>query len=594
MPNSKTAGQKLPSWDLTDLYESMDSPEIKKDLIRFDRLTKKFRANYWGKITLLKEKKFLKLFEDLETLERTSGRLLSFAYLLHCQETTCQKRTKFLSDVQEKVTEFNSRVLFLPLEINQISKKHYRKIVAKKSNVRRYRIFFEKTRAMKPYQLTEDLENLLNEYGVTTRNAWCKLFDETISEINIEMAGQKYCLEEALSLFQSPNSRIREHTGTQLAKKFKENLRIFGRVMNSLAKEKQIEDHWRKFNTPAESRHLLNDIDPKVITNLRDTVVDSYSETSHRYYRLKAKLMGKKKLKLWDRNAPLKRRNEPLISWDTAKNLVLESYADFHPKMADIGRDFFDNGWIDATIVAGKSPGAFSHPTVTNVHPYILLNYLGKTRDVMTLSHELGHGIHQVLAAKQGEILSVTPLTLAETASVFGEMLTFDRILKDEKNPAQRKHLLVGKIEDVINTVVRQISFYEFECRIHDQRKKGELTTDSISKIWMDISRESLGDSFEYNESYKYFWSYVPHFVHSPFYVYAYAFGDGLVNSLYSAYQSGMTGFEDKYLEMLSSGGSKSHNCLLRPFNLNISNLNFWKRGICVLKGLIDELECLS
>jgi oligoendopeptidase F len=594
MTNLEIKKQKLPSWDLTDLYPTIDSPEVEKDLLNVDQMTKNFRRSYRGKISKLKEKGFKKLFRDWEYLERKSGRLLSFAQLMHCQITTCQDRIKFLSDVQEKLTKFNSRTLFLPLEINEMSDKHYKKIVSKESCLNRYKIFFDKTRAMKPYQLSEELENLLNDYASASRNAWSKLFDETISEINIEMSGKEYALEETLNLFQSPNSRIRESAGIQLAKRFQEKLKIFGRITNSLAKEKQIEDNWRKFKTPAQSRHLLNDINPKIIMNLRDSVVESYSETSHKYYQLKAKLMGGGKLKIWDRNAPFKGGKRTRISWDQAKHLVLESYTDFNPKMGEIAKEFFEHGWIDAGISSGKTPGAFSHPTVTDVHPYILLNYFGNIRDVMTLSHEIGHGIHQVLASKQGEILSTTPLTLAETASVFGEMLTFERILKEEKSQTQRKYLLAGKIEDIINTVVRQISFYDFECRVHDQRKNGELTTDSISRIWMDISKESLGDCFDYDSRYQNFWVYVPHFIHSPFYVYAYAFGDGMVNALYSTYQSGMPGFQDKYLAMLSAGGSKNYNELLSPFGLDITKKNFWVKGINVLKNLIDELESLS
>jgi len=594
MINSKEPDKKLPSWDLSDLYTSKDSNEIKKDLILVDNLTKKFRKDYRGKIVRLKEKGFVKLFKDFETLESITGRLLSFAYLLHCQKNTCQERTKFLSDVQEKLTNFSSRILFLTLEINKMSEKHYKKIVSIKSRVQKYKIFFDKTRAMRQYQLSEDLENLLNEYGSATRNSWCKLFDETISDLIIEISGKKYTLEGSLNLFQSSNARTREIVGIRLSEAFKKNIKIFGRITNSLAKEKQIEDSWRKFKSPDSSRHLLNDIDPKIIANLKDTVINSYPVTSHKYYKLKAKLLGKKKLKLWDRNAPLRKRNEPYICWETAKNIVLESYADFHPLMAEIGKDFFEKKWIDAGVTEGKTPGAFSHPTITDVHPYILLNYFGNNRDVMTLSHELGHGIHQVLSSKQGEILANTPLTLAETASVFGEMLTFERILKEEKNLTRRKYLLAGKIEDIINTLVRQISFYEFENRIHYKRKQGELTTDSISKIWMEVSRDSLGDAFEFDERYQYYWTYIPHFIHSPFYVYAYAFGDGMVNTLYSTYRSGMPGFEDKYLKMLSAGGSKNYNDLLKPFNLKISKPNFWKISIDVVKNLIDELEDLS
>ena len=593
MIHLKLDNKELPSWDLKDLYSGTDAPEIEKDIKKLEFLTKKFRANYRGKIPNLKEATLVKLFCDWEDLERKSGRLLSFAQLLHAQNNTCEKRIKFLSDIQDKLTTLNSKTTFLPLEINQIDKRRYRKIVAKKSPVRKYKIFFEKVRAMKPHQLSEKMENLLNEYGSNTRNSWCKLFDETISDISIFMKNQEYNLEEALNLLQSPNSRVRQSAGILLARELQDNLKVFGRITNSLAKEKQIGDSWRKFKKPDEYRHLSNGVKPKIIENLRHTVVNSYPETSHKYYKLKAKMMGKEKLRLWDRNAPLKRVSQPLISWDAAKNIVLESYADFHPKMAEIGESFFKNGWIDSKIVSGKAPGAFSHPTVTDVHPYILMNYFGSNRDVMTLSHELGHGIHQVLAAKQGEILAPTPLIIAETASVFGEMLTFERILKDEKNQSQRKYLLASKIEDMINTVIRQISFYDFECRVHEKRKYGELTTESISKIWMDVSKESLGDAFIYDERYESFWSYIPHFIHSPFYVYAYAFGDGMVNALYSTYRSGMTDFAVEYLKLLSAGGSKPHKELLSPFNLDLSKKTFWIQGIQVLKNLVEELETL-
>ena len=594
MVDLKIANQSIPSWDLKDLYPGTEAPEIKKDLRKVAQLTKKFRVNYRGKISTLKEHGFIKLFGDWENLQQKSGRLLSFAQLLHAQNNKCPRRIKFLSDIEEKLTKLSSRTTFLPLEINQINEKQYKKLVSKKSPIRKYKIFFEKLRAMKPYQLSEKMENFLNEYGSSTRNSWCKLFDETISEMSILMNNKRYSLEQAIHLLQSPNSRLRQSTGIKLAKEFQGNLTVFARITNSLAKEKQIEDSWRKFKSPDDYRHLSNNVEPKIIKNLRNTVVNSYPETSHKYYRLKAKMMGREKLRLWDRNAPLKRINQPTISWDTAKNIVLESYADFHPRMAEIGKTFFENGWIDAKIVSGKTPGAFSHPTVTDVHPYVLLNYFGSNRDIMTLSHELGHGIHQVLAAKQGEILATTPLIIAETASVFGEMLTFERILKEEKNQSQRKYLIASKIEDMINTVIRQISFYDFEYRVHQQRKNGELTTKSISEIWMDISKESLGDAFLYDDRYESFWSYIPHFIHSPFYVYAYAFGDGMVNALYSTYRSGMDDFENKYLDLLSAGGSKTHTDLLSPFNLDLSENNFWQKGIQVLKDLVTELESLS
>ena len=584
---------ELPSWDLSDLYKSTECSEINLDLDKLEKLTISFNKKYKGKIYKLNDKKIFDLFKSLEIIEKLSGRLISFAYLNYCEKVNCEAKNKFLSYIQEKLVKFESSMLFLSLEINSLNEKKFKSLISKQSKVYKFKTFLKKMRLFKPYQLSEGLENLLNEYKSSSRSSWVKLFDETISELSISISNKQYSFEESLNLLQNNNSRIRAMAGTRLSEVLQKKIKLFSRITNTLAKEKQIEDEKRKFYSPAASRHLANNVDPKIIQNLRDTVVASYQNTSHRYYRLKAKILNKKKLKLWDRNAPIRSRKEPQIDWDSAKNIVLEAYYDFDPKISEIGKEFFDNNWIHAKPNPNKASGAFSHPTVTDVHPFILLNYFGTSRDVMTLAHELGHGIHQVLASKQGEILSNTPLTLAETASVFGEMLTFERLLNAEKNITRRKYLLAGKIEDMINTVIRQISFYDFEKQIHDKRKEGELTSEDISEIWMNISKESLGDSFEFDNNYKYFWSYIPHFIHSPFYVYAYAFGDGMVNSLFSKYKNKDCDFEKKYIKLLKAGGSKNYKELLKPFNLNISKKDFWEKSISVIDNLIDELESI-
>ena len=593
MDKNNLTKTELPSWDLSDLYKSTKCSEIDLDLKKLGKLTSSFNKKYKGKIYKLTDKNFFGLFSSLEIIEKLSGRLISFAYLNYCEEVNSEEKNKFLSDTQEKLVRFDSKMLFLSLEINSLSEKRFKNLIDKKSKVYKYKTFFKKNRLFKPYQLSEGVENLLNEYKSSSRSSWVKLFDETISELSISISNKKYSFEESLNLLQNTNSKIRAMAGIRLSTVLKEKIKLFSRITNTLAREKQIEDEKRKFDSPAASRHLANNVDPKIIQNLRDTVVDSYQNTSHRYYRLKAKLLNKKKLKLWDRNAPIRSRKEPQIDWDNAKNIVLEAYYDFDPKISEIGKEFFDNNWIHAKTYPYKASGAFSHPTVTDVHPFILLNYFGTSRDVMTLAHELGHGIHQVLASKQGEILSSTPLTLAETASVFGEMLTFERLLNTEKNITRRKYLLAGKIEDMINTVIRQISFYDFETKIHDKRKEGELTSEEISEIWMNISKESLGDSFEFENQYRYFWSYIPHFIHSPFYVYAYAFGDGMVNALFSKYKNRDCDFEKKYIKLLQAGGSKGYKELLKPFNLNISKKDFWNKSISVIDNLIDELESI-
>jgi oligoendopeptidase F len=375
---------------------------------------------------------------------------------------------------------------------------------------------------------------------------------------------------------------------------FRQNLRLFTLIMNTLVKEKEIDDRWRKYPTPQAIRHLANQVEPEVVDALARAVRAAYPRLSHRYYAMKAKWLGLEKLEFWDRNAPLPTADDRKIPWAEAQDMVLSAYADFAPRMADLARPFFEDGWIDAPVKPGKAPGAFAHPTVSDAHPYVLLNYLGKTRDVMTLAHELGHGVHQRLAAEQGELLSRTPLTLAETASVFGEMLTFQRLLKAQTDPAREKALLAGKVEDMLNTVVRQMAFYEFESRVHSARREGELTADQLGEIWMAVQSESLGPAITLGDGYETYWTYIPHFIHTPFYVYAYAFGDGLVNALYAVYREAPEGFQDRYFALLRAGGTKGHRELLAPFGLNAADPDFWAKGLGMIGDMIDELERLD
>jgi oligoendopeptidase F len=446
---------------------------------------------------------------------------------------------------------------------------------------------------MKDYQLSDELEKFLHDLGVVG-DAWERLFDETIAGLEFEVDGEPLNIEGVLNLLTDPNREIREAAARELADVFQSNIKTFARVHNTQAKEKEVLDRWRGMPTPQTGRHLSNDVEPEVVEALRNAVVNAYPKLSHRYYELKRKWLGLDVMQVWDRNAPLPMEDPKVVDWNRAESMVMDAYNAFDPRMGEIATPFFKDGWIDAAVKPGKAPGAFAHPTVTNVHPYVMLNYLGKPRDVMTLAHELGHGVHQVLAAGQGEMLSSTPLTLAETASVFGEMLTFRKMLDGAKTNAERKVLLAGKVEDMINTVVRQIAFYDFECKLHDARRGGELTPDDINALWMSVQAESLGPAFEYMDGYETFWAYIPHFVHSPFYVYAYAFGDGLVNALYAVYAEGEPGFEDKYFDMLKAGGSKHHKELLAPFGLDASDPAFWDKGLSMISGFIDELEAME
>jgi oligoendopeptidase F len=531
-----------------------------------------------------------------EDIDRTAGRLMSYAGLLYYQNTTDGARAQFLQNCQEKVTDYTAPLVFFSLEVNRIPDAQIDAMWEANADLARYKPIFDRLRAMRPYQLSDELEKFLHDQSSVGAAAWNKLFDETMAGLTFHPEGmEEMSIEATLNLLSDQNRAKREAGARELAKVFGENIRLFARVHNTLAKEKEIEDRWRKMPTAQTGRHLSNHVEPEVVEALRNAVVAAYPKLSHRYYELKKKWLGLDTMQVWDRNAPLPMEEERVIDWPLARKMVMDAYAGFDPKMAEIAEPFFDKGWIDAGVKPGKSPGAFAHPTVTDAHPYVLLNYLGKPRDVMTLAHELGHGVHQVLAADQGELLADTPLTLAETASVFGEMLTFRKLLADAPDQAAKKVLLAGKVEDMINTVVRQIAFYDFECKLHEARRtQGELTVDQINELWMSVQGESLGPAFTFMEGYETFWSYIPHFVHSPFYVYAYAFGDGLVNALYAVYEEGDPDFQKKYFDMLKAGGSKHHSELLAPFGLDASDPKFWDKGLSMISSMIDELEAME
>ncbi|MEX5579123.1 M3 family oligoendopeptidase [Pseudophaeobacter sp. A-200-2] len=583
----------LPEWDLTDLYTADDAPELARDLDWLEQECSAFASDYEGKLADLDAAGLLDCVLRNEKINAIAGRLMSYAGLRYYQLTTDADRAKFLSDCQEKVTVFTTPLVFFTLEINRIEDDKLKALFAANADLARYEPVFRRIRAMKPYQLSDELEKFLHDVGVVG-DAWEKLFDETIAGLTFTVDGEEMNIEGTLNFLTDQDRSKREAAARELARVFAENIKIFARVHNTQAKEKEIVDRWRGMPSAQMGRHLANDVEPEVVEALREAVVAAYPKLSHRYYELKRKWLGLDRMEVWDRNAPLPMEVSRTVGWDEARDIVMEAYGAFDPRMAEIADPFFNKGWIDAGVKPGKAPGAFAHPTVTDVHPYVMLNYLGKPRDVMTLAHELGHGVHQVLAAGQGEMLSSTPLTLAETASVFGEMLTFRKMLEKAKDQNERRVLLAGKVEDMINTVVRQIAFYDFECKLHEARRGGELTPDDINALWMSVQAESLGEAFDFMEGYETFWAYIPHFVHSPFYVYAYAFGDGLVNALYSVYEENPEGFQEKYFDMLKAGGSKHHKELLAPFGLDASDPKFWDKGLSMISGMIDELEAME
>ena len=584
----------LPEWNLDDLYPSTDGPEITKDMDWLSMECPAFAAEYESKLADLDAAGLLACILRFEKIQNIMGRVMSFAGLRYYQNTTDPNRAKFMADMQGAITDMSTPMVFFSLELNRVDDAQLDAMVASDTGLARFKPILDQMRAMKPYQLSDELEKFLHDQSVVGSTAWNRLFDETMAGLVFDVDGKDMNLEATLNLLSDADRAQREKGAKALITVFQNNISLFARITNTLAKEKEIEDRWRGLPTPQAGRHLANHVEPEVVEALRNAVVAAYPKLSHRYYALKAKWMGLETLEMWDRNAPLPDEDSTAIAWADARTMVMEAYADFDPEMARIAEPFFDKGWIDAGVKPGKAPGAFAHPTVTNVHPYVMLNYLGKQRDVMTLAHELGHGVHQVLAADQGELLSSTPLTLAETASVFGQMLTFRKLLDAAPDQAARKRLLAGKVEDMINTVVRQIAFYDFECKLHAARADGELTPDQINEIWMSVQGESLGPVFNFMDGYETFWAYIPHFIHSPFYVYAYAFGDGLVNALYAVYAEGNTDFQAKYFDMLKAGGSKHHKELLAPFGLDASDPKFWDKGLNLISSMIDELEAME
>jgi oligoendopeptidase F len=583
----------LPNWNLDDLYGGRDDPALRVDLDRAHVEAAAFRSQYEGKVGNLDGAGLADAIAAYENLQDLLGRIGSFAGLLHAGNMVDPTIGQFFQTTQEQINRIGSELVFFTLELNKIDDADLTPKMSVPA-VARYQPWLRDVRTFRPHQLSDDIEKLLFEKYVSGRAAWVRLYDQTMSGLRFPIGGKSLTSAEALNLLSDPDRDQRREAADSLAKVLGESTDIFALIMNTLAKDKETEDRWRRFARPISSRNLANCIEDEVVDALIESVKASYPRLSHRYYALKAKWLGLDRLEYWDRNAPLPDDEDRVVPWDQAKAIVLGAYRGFSPQIADIGSRFFSEGWIDAPTRPGKAPGAFAHPTVPSAHPYILVNYMGRTRDVMTVAHELGHGVHQVLAGRQGALMADTPLTLAETASVFGEMLTFRKLLNEAPDPRARRIMLAGKVEDMLNTVVRQVAFADFERRIHDERRSGELTAEQIGAIWLEIQTESLGPAFTFADGYQAYWTYIQHFIHSPFYVYAYAFGDCLVNSLYAVYQQASDGFADRYIEMLSAGGTRRHKELLAPFGLDASDPAFWHKGLDVISSFIDELEALG
>jgi oligoendopeptidase F len=589
----------LPEWDLRVFYEGVDDPRIAADLALLRKDVPDFANRYRGKLADLAGDAnggdgIAGAIARYEALEDRMGRIASYAGLLFAMASTVPEHARFYGDMQTGLTELNSDLLFFGLELNALADEDIARLAANSDAFKRYLPWVNDMRLHRAHDLSDETERLMQDKSLTGRSAWTRLFDETMARMRFDFEGDMISLEQVLDKLSDPDRTLRQKATEALTARFTEDQPLFTHITNTLSKDLETDGRWRAYEDVAAARHIANRVEAPVVDALTQSVQEAYPRLSHRYYGLKAKWMGLDQLETWDRNAPLPEEKTDLIPWDRAKEIVLSAYGDFAPDLAAYASPFFEKGWINAAPREGKAGGAFSHPTVPSANPFILINYMGRTRDVMTLAHELGHGVHQILAADQGPLMADTPLTLAETASVFGEMLTFKRLLSETTDAASRKAMLASKVEDMINTCVRQIAFYTFERRLHEARRGGELTSEDIGKIWMDVQTESLGPSVRLREGYETFWCYIPHFIHSPFYVYAYAFGDCLVNSLYAVYEASESGFQERYFDMLRAGGSRRHKELLAPFGLDASDPAFWNKGLGVIEGFIDELEALS
>jgi oligoendopeptidase F len=593
--HAEQAGMKQPAWDLRDLYQGPDDPAIENDFGRLAAAARQFRADLHGKLAAQDARALARAIDRYQTIESGLARLHAYAQLRFSADQTNPDTGSFMQTIAERVTAIGRDLVFFTLELTRLDD------TALDANLTdpalaRWAPFLTDLRSFRPHLLNDDLEQLLHDKDVTGHAAWARLFDEVMARLRIAIGGSDLTLTAALDRLSDPDRAMRGIAARAIGAALEREAPVLALILNTIAKDKEINDRWRHYPSPIAARNRANRVDDRVIDALTTAVTDAYPTLSHRYYRLKARWLGYPKLAHWDRNAPLPGDQTQPIPWDKATALVQGAYQQFSPEMGAIATEFFTKPWIDATPRAGKSAGAFAHPTVPDAHPYIALNYQGRPRDVMTLAHELGHGIHQVLAAPRGHLMAATPLTLAETASMFGEKLVFDALLAAESDPQRRFLLRARKVEDMLNTVVRQIAFLQFEQRVHAERAAGELSLERINTIWLDTQRASLGPAFEFSDDFKLFWAYVPHMVHTPFYVYAYAFGDCLVNTLIQLYREACTcgrtdHFKDTYLNLLRAGGTRPYRQLLEPFGVDPADPAFWQRGLGLIAAMIDELE---
>ncbi|WP_103665158.1 M3 family oligoendopeptidase [Gracilimonas amylolytica] len=586
--NKKTGAENI-NWDLSDLYTSNDDPKLAGDKKSILKEAEEFSKKYRGKIAELSAGEFKNMLDGYEAILDTSGKIGSFAYLQWSTDTGNTDYGKLVAETNELSSEISQKLVFLDVEWLKIPEEEAQKLI-ESDELKKYKHYLESSRRYKNHVLEEGQEKIMSAKSVTGRSAWVRFFDETLGAAKFELDGEELSEQEVLSKLHESDRDLRVRAHASLTKKFKELGRQLTFIFNTILADKSINDKLRQYDNWIDSRNLANQTNRETVDALVNSVTGQY-ELVQRYYKLKKKLLGLDEMKDYDRYAPML-QNEATIKWDSARDMVLESYSKFHPKMGEITKEFFEKNWIDAAIKPGKRGGAYSAGTVPSVHPYVFMNFDGKIRDVQTLAHELGHGVHQYLSRQQGVLQSSTPLTTAETASVFGEMLVFQKLMKELDDPKEKLALLVGKIDDTIATVFRQISMNRFENAIHTaRREEGELTTERFSELWMEQQKALYGDSVTLTEEYGIWWSYIPHFLHTPGYVYAYAFGELLVLALYEEYTQRPDGFSDKYLELLSAGGSEWPEDLVAKMGLDITQPDFWQKGLNSFRKMVEEAE---
>lgn len=595
-PVKPPAASDLPEWNLADLYAGRDDPRIDLDLAEAKKANDALVALQGRFVDSRGDARALGALidEGLHLYEAATNGLWSVGAYASLAASTARDDpawAKFEADLRARSSQIAAESLFFTLELNELEDEEIAAALKAHPAAARWKPWIRRLRLSRPHELSAELERLLVDRAPAVAN-WSRLYDETLAKLTCKVGKDYLTLPEALNRLSDPSAARRKQAANALAEALHDRTPTMALVMNTLAFEKQVEDRWRSYSYPAQSRHIANEVDAEAVEAMAEAVVESYADTSHRYYAAKAKAMGRKTLDYWDRNAPLDSAAPRTYDWQEAKTVVLESFSALAPKFADQARTFFAQPWIDARPRPGKQSGAYSHPVTANRHPYVFMNYMGERRDVLTLAHELGHAVHQTLCSPLGTLLADTPLTLAETASIFGEGLVFERLLA-EATPADRKALLAGKIEDGLNTVIRQIAFHRFETRFHDARAEGELSPEQIGGLWLEVMGESLGPAIKLNDGYEHYWAYVSHFVHAPFYVYAYAFGDLLVRALMEKRREDPVAFAPLYEELLAAGGTKTYVEALAPFGLDPRKKEFWAAGCREIARLVEEFEAL-